>query len=195
MARLKNIIISIITFAIVGLSLYGIFLLLRPVASEINTLNPNVIASLIAALTAVFGYLYNQRKSKLRDIAETHRLQKVELYKSFMDMTVNILMKTKTGELNELPDGQIPSDLEKQFMHFTRDLISWGSPEVIKTFKKFRDSSEHGPNPQVIVLVDDILHAMRKDLGHSNFGLRRGDLIKLFIKDPHEVDKLLQGSQ
>lgn len=32
---------------------------------------------------------------------------------------------------------------------------------------------------------------MREDLGLANEGLRRGDLMKLFISDPQEIDRLL----
>ncbi len=195
MSRIKNILLSIASFLALGLILFGSYLILKQLISEINALDPNVVASLIVALAAVFGYLYNQRKSKLREISEAHRLQKVNLYKGFMDLIVDILMETKKEEFDKTHKEELSANLEKKFIDFTRDLILWGSPEVIKTFKKFRESSGLAPSPKIIVFVDDILLAMRKDLGHSNFGLKKGDLIKLFLKDPHELDRILKDAK
>jgi len=35
--------------------------------------------------------------------------------------------------------------------------------------------------------MDELLKAMRKDLGNSNFGLERGDTVRVFLSDPDEL--------
>ena len=43
----------------------------------------------------------------------------------------------------------------------------------------------------MLLIMDDIMQAMRKDLGLSNWGLVRGDLMKMFLTDPETLDKML----
>lgn len=64
----------------------------------------------------------------------------------------------------------------------------WGSPAVIKAYTAFRST---GSDPHIVFRLDDLMQAMRKDLGNSNWGLARGELIKLFITDPETIDPLL----
>ncbi len=64
--KLKKTLGLILSLVIIFSMLYGIYLLLSRVFLSIDELNPNVVASIIAALTAVFGLLYNHpRRSKL----------------------------------------------------------------------------------------------------------------------------------
>jgi len=67
----------------------------------------------------------------------------------------------------------------------------WGSPKVLNAYTAFRKAGQE-ENPQVIILVDDILRAMRRDLGLSNWGLQRGDLVKMLLTDPEKVDAMLK---
>ena len=78
------------------------------------------------------------------------------------------------------------------FVSFTRDLIVWGSPGVIKAYENFRRGSSS--SSVVLFLVDDILREIRRDLGNSNWGIKKGDLIKLFSKDPEELDRVVGGN-
>jgi hypothetical protein len=40
-----------------------------------------------------------------------------------------------------------------------------------------------------------VLQAIRKDLGNSNFGLERGDAIKILLSSPEELDDLKKERQ
>ena len=84
----------------------------------------------------------------------------------------------------------MPKELQDKYVQFTRDLIVWGSPSVIKKWEKFRLAGLIA-SEEILLFVDDVLQEIRKDLGNSNIGLKRGDLIKLFIKDPSELDRIM----
>ncbi len=158
------------------------------VFGTLNDLDPNVAASIIAGFVAIFGVLYNQRQAKNREINEAHRLQKVDLYKKFMDFLVNILMKSKK---EELPPDRLPEELENFFMDFTSNLILWGSPAVIAKYENFRMAAA-SQKVDILLHADDLLKAMRNDLNISNWLLWRGSLVKLFLKDPTELDKFIK---
>ena len=102
-------------------------------------------------------------------------------------MTISeVLKRTKDQDADNSPDA-FAKDYFEFFVSFTRDLIVWGNPSVIKAYERFRrgSSSEVG----VLLLLDDILREIRKDLGNSNWGIKRGDLVKLFLFDPEKLEE------
>jgi hypothetical protein len=43
------------------------------------------------------------------------------------------------------------------------------------------------------LLVDSLLREIRKDLGNSNWGIERGDLMSTFLRDPSEFKALIKS--
>jgi hypothetical protein len=67
---------------------------------------------------------------------------------------------------------------------FTRKLILWSGPEAIEAFVTWKDQLAKGtPDAKSIFLTEDFLLAIRKDLRHTNRGLRRGFFAKLFLQE------------
>lgn len=190
----RNILIGILSFivlAVVSFGLiYAIFVLV------FKGLDKNVQSTIIAAggtiIASVIAVIYNHRRTKEREIAEAHRPQKIEVYKKFMEMYVNIIKSGKKGQILT-GSGELPEDLENSFFEFTRDVIVWGSPDVIKAYSAFRSIS--GDKYNIIFRVDEMLREIRKDLGNSNKGIKSGDLIKLFLTDPENLDAILQDKK
>ena len=71
----------------------------------------------------------------------------------------------------------------------TPELIIWGSDEMLEAFHKFRthsirSSNENNKSPyEILIVVEDLLLAIRKDLGHKNKNITRGKILGLFIND------------
>ena len=143
---------------------------------------------MLTRLAAVAAALYVQRRTKERDIAEAHRPQKIEVYGRFMETVFEVLKRSK-DETADSSQEAFEKEYLDFFVTFTRDLIVWGSPGVIKAYENFRRGVSS--DPAVLLLVDDILREIRKDLGNSNWNIKRGDLIKMVLKDPGELDKAL----
>ncbi len=182
--------IALVTFAVLAAIAYGLFTGVRWVFLGVVGLDKKMSAAIIAACATVFvsvaTVVYTQQKTKAREIDNSHLPQKMEIYKRFMDTAVVGLLKASKENKIESPEFQ--KKLEELFFSFTGDVIVWGSPAVIRAYTAFRST---GANPDIILRIDDLLQAMRKDLGNSNWGLTRGDLIKLFITDPEKLDELL----
>jgi len=138
------------------------------------------------AIVSVLSIVYNQRKTKEREIAESHRQQKIDLYKKFMD---NVVVGALRLAKDKADDADLQKHLETFFLDFTANLIVWGSPGVIHEYTKSRKS---GNQPQMLLQIDDVLRAIREDLGHSNRRIGRGDLIALFLTDPERLKELTQ---
>lgn len=78
-----------------------------------------------------------------------------------------------------------------EFVHgFNQSMIVWGSDEVLKQYLIFRSSSQNAGdlNPSAAVgILENLMLAMRIDLGHANKNLERGDLLRLFINDVDDI--------
>lgn len=190
MKQNRNKVVTVIVLIVLAAVLFGAFVFLRWMIKGIVGFDEKMAVAIIAACTTVIvsvvTVVYTQQKTKSREIANSHRPQKVEIYKQFMDKAVVGLLKATKEKKIESPEYQ--KELEELFFSFTGDVIVWGSPSVLRAYSAFRSI---GAVPQILLMVDDLLQAMRKDLGNSNWGLSRGDLIKLFVTDPEKLDEML----
>lgn len=72
---------------------------------------------------------------------------------------------------------------------FTQKLLVWGSDEVLREYVSFQKmatlgAETEGMNPRASLLsLEQLMLAMRKDLGHKNKGLDPGDLLRTFVND------------
>jgi hypothetical protein len=102
-------------------------------------------------------------------------------------MMVDVMKRGKEDDF--LADGVLPKELEEVIFSMQSNMIVWAAPSVIKDYQNFKLNPESG---KILHYLDDTLRKIRKDLGHSDSGLKRGDLIKLFLRDPEELDKLIE---
>ena len=158
--------------------------LIRGIGVFLSHIDPNVAAALIAAVVALFGYGYNQRRARGRELAEAHRPQKMAAYDHFLSI-VRFLQYNVTGEGTPRQKSKKDrEDLAGYYKEFTRGLIEWGSPKVIKQWMAFRKVVTPKGSKELLFAMDDMLREIRRDLGLSNRGLARGDLFGLLVKPP-----------
>ena len=175
-----------------GFAAYGLYrgaIILLP---TLRSLDPEVLAAIIATVgtvvAAVGTVVYSQARTKQKEIAEAHRPQKVKVYSAFMDALVDLLRKTKRGELDNIAEDE---DFVERFLHFKRDLIVWGSPGVISAYREFEDRALEGSARQRVLRMDKILREIRKDLGNKTWNLQHGALIQMFLND--RIDEIDAG--
>lgn len=179
--KIKQTAVGLFSLAVlVGLG----WLALSGAATWMGSLDATVAASLTTAILGLIGLWYAQWHSKSRDIAESHRSSKIEVYSIFLD----IVEKFQNGKVKDadFKDGKVPEWLRQDFSKLNRGLILWASPDVISAWLKFRTVSTGGGG-SVLLAMDRMYRAIRKDLGNSNFGLKTGDLIRVGLKDPNEL--------
>lgn len=184
-------VVSVATTVVLG---YGILRLVNWIVQGLLALNAEIAAAIIATLGTVLAgvtaVIISQRWAKHREIAEAHRPQKVELYSTFIKGVMDLVLRLR-DDPQQKAKATADKKIQKFFTDFTTDLILWGGPHVIQTYLRFRaaGASEY---PDVILYMDDVFRAIRRDLGHSNWGLSRGDLVKSFLTDPEQLDALLE---
>jgi len=182
----------IITTAVILAGAYGVWCLLAALLAWIMAQPSQVAAAIIAfagtVIAGIGAVVISQQRAKAREIAEAHRPKKIDLYSGFITQVVGIMRDHKGGKT---PDAATVKKLEDFFFDFTTNVMLWGSPGVLQHYGSFRRTGQQS-GPNVVLLMDDILQAMRKDLGLSNWGLARGDLIKMLLTDPETLDALLK---
>ena len=80
-------------------------------------------------------------------------------------------------------DAAAEKDLVSFLREFTRKLVLWSGPEVIKAFVAWKNHLAKGtPDAKSIFLTEAFQLAIRRDLRHSNIGLRKGFFARLFLQ-------------
>jgi hypothetical protein len=178
------------SLGLVGLTLYAVFRLLNQFVIFFKSLNPQIATQIVATsgtvLAAVLAVVIGQMITKNREIQEAHRRKKTELYNGFLDEVKKLVKATTTS--GEIPD----QGLVDFFREFNSTLILWGSPKVIRAYHEWnrlaQSQVESGGSAKAIFAIDDLFMAFRKDLGHSNRGLKKGALIQMYLK-PGEFER------
>jgi hypothetical protein len=85
------------------------------------------------------------------------------------------------------------AELMEFFARITEKLTIWGSDDVLKTYGEFKAKAATVKDPkQNIFMFEDLLLAIRKDLGHRNKEIGRTAILKLFVTD---IDNLTGSAQ
>ena len=56
-------------------------------------------------------------------------------------------------------------EIGKLVSEFSRGLTLWGSNRVVKKWLKYKKASMGQANPEILLLLEDIIYEMRKDVG------------------------------
>lgn len=147
-----------------------------------SQINPTVIAAVITAtlgtVASVSAVVIGNSLTQKREIEFQNRFKKSEAYASFVGDLIETLNSTQSqDEKNQ--------KFIKMAKEFGRDLILWGSDETIRAYKDFREYSKDNISKKenILFVMERILLAIRKDLGHKNKNLQPGTLLTFFLKE------------
>lgn len=171
---------------------YSLWLGGKEILTFLKTADSKLGAAIVtAAATILVGIsvaIYSQNRIKTRELQEAHRESKIELYNKF----INKLVEVMAGN-NELTSTLEPSkqDLVDFMVEYKRDLILRAAPGVIKAQIEYEKTAQNSKGGKALFRsVDKLILEMRKDVGHSNFGMNNMETIQIFLKDKSEINKL-----
>ena len=179
--------LAILGFIFVAVALYLAWLVLSFFTNILSAADPTraatIIGTMITAFVALVSAILTQRLIKLREIEEAHRQKKVEMYQNLIQIITSVLAGQNEQVSIEAPTEQ---ELIDKLFKYKSDVLLWGSPKVIKSQLEWDQlSSKDG---DIFTIVNNLYKAIREDMGLSNSGLNNLELIKLFLKDPDELD-------
>jgi hypothetical protein len=162
----------------IGKGIDSIFAFLSKVATNVEAV---IIVAFITGAVSIIGVVFTSVISKIIDYKQKRRdylYQKRESpYSDFVEMVYKLQESTKRG------GGYGQSEMLTDMLKFSRKLTLWGSNRVIKKYLKLRDQSINQPKPpqEILFVMEDIIYAMRKDLGLKR--MKKGNLLAIFIND------------
>jgi hypothetical protein len=143
-----------------------------------------LIALITGILTiggSVIAVILN-RKSELRKQIEVDlRNKKVPMYEDFLKISVGYLLDNKKKQ-NPNSENHLLNDLRR----ITPVLLVWASEDVIKAWSNFKQASgDPDQQPNIIFMFEALIQSIRKDLGHIDDNIQKGEILTLFINDIH----------
>lgn len=129
-----------------------------------------------------------QKQIREREIEESHRERKVEMYLDFVSMISNFMRAANSeNKKKPLSKQQILDKIEK----FQNGILLWGGPKVVKAYLNYRQTATaDAGNQKIFESVDSLYLAIREDIGLSNKELNNLETVRLYLKDPGELDKI-----
>jgi hypothetical protein len=174
------------------LLLFGSYLLLSKIWSAFSSVDPRLGAGLVAAsatvLVSLISVLISKHLERKAAILAHLRDKKIPTYEKIINFIFSLTFAEKLGKKQPTEKEMI-----KFMAEITQELVIWGSDEMLEAFYRFRmtsienaDGKDESPY-KVLYMVEDLLLAIRKDLGHSNKNISRGKILGLFVNDmPNE---------
>ncbi len=181
----------------------GAYIVSTAFVRAISAMSPELRAMLLAALAtpvvAILSVVITHFYARKREIEAMQRASKVVFYEEFLNEYFDLLLKATEKKPGTAQVGQLGPKLQRKIKDHVaktaRNLMLWGGRDTVRAYLKMRDQASRGPKsetdngiPIILQQFEDLLFAIRHELGHSNRGVSKGDLLKLFITD---LDALL----
>lgn len=158
--------------------------------STLSTLDVAIVVALITGcvsiVTVIGGGIANNYLAYRQRNSEYLREHKAQAYEKLIEIVYKMLMKSKNKE--QYGADEMLSDMND----FNQSLTLWGSSKAIRLWDEWRLATV-GKQPsasELLFAMEKVLIQLRRDMGQGR-GLKKGDLLKLFIND---VDTLLGSS-
>ncbi len=158
--------------------------------STLSTIDVAIVVALITGcvsiVTVIGGGIANNYLAYRQRNSEYLREHRAQAYEKLIEIVYKMLMKSKKNE--QYSADEMLSDMND----FNQSLTLWGSSKAIRLWDEWRLATV-GKQPsasELLFAMEKVLIQLRRDMGQGR-GLKRGDLLKLFIND---VDTLLSSS-
>jgi len=141
----------------------------------------------LTVILAVFGSALTIASNFQSQIRSEQREHKREIYEKITHFFFENLFALKLGQ-----EPKTEAEITQFLIQVTPKLVMWGSDQVVKSFREFRDAgARHNSDSQVSVIVlmliyEQMLLNIRKDLGHQNQALVKGSILGIFINNIDE---------
>lgn len=151
-------------------------------SSTKSLLIPAGVSIIVVIISSVWA-----KKREFKYLVERDLRDKKEIsYKKFVDMIFETAQKTREGK------EPVDSDTMDKMFDFSKDLTIWGSDEVIKKWSRYRNYHKGTDKKHILLVLEDILFSIRKDMGHKKTIFKRSklkqrELLSLFINDTENI--------
>ena|SRR5438105_1437316 len=184
--RLAQIVSICLGFAMIVAVLYAVYRLLSFLIGALAVLPTTIAAALVTGSITIIGSVVavalGRYLEKTKEVQAAFRERRLKTYEGF----ISVFMELTSGK-------QQTEDLVSFLRQVNKEMILWAGPKLLKAYIAFfKQSVIDAKAGKTFFALEDFYRAIREDLGHSNTGLDRGDILALLIK-LDELDLLLQN--
>lgn len=151
-----------------------------------------VSAAVIGAISVIGMGIWSHYSTRILEINSRHFIEKKTAYLGFINIIFDLF--DAQGEGKKIKQ----ETLIKQLMKFKQELMVWGDQAVIEALQIYEYKSALSPKDnnatEQLLIADDLLRAIRKDLGHNDSQLMRGSLIGMLLIS-EDRDKLISNKK
>jgi hypothetical protein len=144
-----------------------------------STVAAAISAGAITAVGSVGAVAYGRYRERKSAIEAQLRDAKLPVYTNLIKTLMTMLGQDGT----ELEDEERSSAAIKQMKELTPELVAWAGDDVLAKWSQFRRVGGDLDPLTALFGFEGILRAIRKDFGHSDTGLKDGDILGLFVND------------
>lgn len=180
--------LACIFFYYVGIGIIAAVNQVFVLIERISTLNTVLIIALISGAISILGILVNSIVSVKLKASEYKYKAKAEMqakmekpYENFVNIIFDIMLYTKNKK--KMSD----KEMLNRVTDFSKQVTLYGSNKVIKKWSSYRTSADKLSASENLKQLENILFAIRSDLGLKKGALKTGDLLSLFINDAKET--------
>lgn len=201
MKKFKELLPGFIALAIMVLAAIGILNLLGKgfaaiwvgflnLINTISTLDTVLVIALISGAITILGLIVNSIISVALKASEHRNKTKAELrvkmekpYSEFISLIFDMMKSTKQSKMMS------EKEMLERMIGFSKEVTLYGSNKVVKRWAKYRTSADKLTPIENLTQMENILFAIREDLGIRKRGMKKGDILSLFINDIQEILK------
>lgn len=154
----------------------------------VNNTDKVIVVAMITGTVSIIGVLFSSVVAKIIDYrynVKKYLYDKREIpYEQFISMVYAIMLDTKKPEEQRMTE----TEMMEKVAEFSKGLTLWGSNRVVKKWLKYRKASLEMAGPQSLLLLEDIMYEMRRDVGLKK-RMKKGDMLAFFVND---IEKLVK---
>ncbi len=136
-----------------------------------------VIAAVATVLVSVSSLIWSNRSQQRQSIQQEQRKQRAAVYEELLVYWLGVMR----GERRRASEKQRKEMDNAYYRSVPPKMLAWASEPVLKEYALHAAPLEEGEEDRSILDFEELLFAIRKDLGYSNEGLKRGDLLRTFL--------------
>lgn len=175
MVALRYVFVATAATVLVGAFGYGSYLLADSIDPEIaGAAIAAASAVVISAMTLALGRYFEKK----RELEALHREKKIPIYGEFLEGVLNVFYGGKNAR---------KVDVTTLLQKWQTRIVLWGGADVVNAYLRWKHvltTSE--PNAESLRVTDELVLAIRKELGHDDTGTTK-DLIPRFILRDYQI--------
>lgn len=158
-----------------------------PQGANSSIFSAEMLIAFIVAATTIITLIYAKYRERQDYIIKELREKKIPVYKEL----INWVIKLKKIRWN-LDGGENKTEVDDfefatKIIDFGGELIIWGSDDVLKNWILFIEFIRNNPPRDDLNIdnhlrqFDKLFRAIRKDLGHKNKDIKKGEIGDMFF--------------